>query len=84
MKISTLVKNNTATFSFYRNGNLFYDIVFNGNTYEFPIPIYEIKEETVTIFEDTKDGGFTDEVKALHLTRWIRKAIDNETFLKTD
>jgi len=61
--------NNRATFSFYRDGNFFYEVLVQGHTYCFPIPI-----------EDAKGTTLFAEFKAITLMRWIRKALENKTF----
>ena len=80
-KLKDIVKGNFCHFKFYRSGQLWYEVSWNdngiqpmpGTTYEyqhtlvFPIPI-----------DDTGSGTFEPMMKALHLMRWIRKAIANE------
>lgn len=61
--------NNKAKFSFYRDGNFFYEVLVQGQTYCFPIPI-----------EDAKGTTLFAEFKAITLMRWIRKALENKTF----
>jgi hypothetical protein len=61
--------NNKAIFSRYRDGNFFYLVLVQGQTYSFPIPI-----------EDAKGTTLFAEFKAITLMRWIRKAIDDKTF----
>lgn len=70
MELKDIVaKGNSARFSYYRDGNLFYTVEVGGKTYAFPVPI-----------EDTKGGTFLAEHKAVNLMRWIRKALDDRTF----
>jgi hypothetical protein len=57
MTILDRVKGKVATFSFYQDGNLWYEV----DGYEFPVPV-----------EDAKGGVFNQEEKAIHLMRWIR------------
>ena len=64
-----IVKNNKVTFSSYRKGNLYYKIIVNDLPYRFPVPT-----------EDTQDGTFLAEDKAILFTRYIRKALENSTF----
>ena len=60
--------NNKANFSHYRDGNFFYVVKVQDQTYSFPIPI-----------EDAKGTTLFAEFKAITLMRWIRKAIENKT-----
>jgi hypothetical protein len=59
VSISDLVKGQTATFQYYRSGNLYYKTT---DGFEFPIPI-----------SDTGEASFNQEHTALELMRWIRK-----------
>lgn len=59
--ISELVKNKTATFKCYRDSELWYEI----DDFTFPIPI-----------SDAGTGIFDNEMKAIHLMRWIRKHLE--------
>ena len=61
--------NNKAVFSHYRDGNFFYVVKVQNETYSFPIPV-----------EDAKGTTLFAEFKAITLMRWIRKAIENKTF----
>lgn len=69
--IKEIVKNNFATFSFYRTGNMFYTVTVNGITYQFPVSL-----------EDIGGATLTKEFKAITLMRYIRKALENGTFVK--
>ena len=75
MKVIDIVKDRTkmANFSYFCGGNLYYTVEFEGDNYQFPINT------------DPKEVGsapFDKEIKAITLMRYIRKAIDNEEFLK--
>lgn len=67
--LTKLVKNTTAIFVCYRDGDLWYRITVEGSTepaiFEFPVPV-----------ADTGTGIFTAEIKAITLMRWIRKQLD--------
>ncbi len=65
--IKELVKGNKVRFSFYRTGELWYEVV--GEDFEFPVPI-----------EDTGEATFLAEDKALLFMRYIRKHLE---YLKT-
>lgn len=73
MKMLEIVKGNKARFSFYRCGNLYYEVINEaGKAFcTFPVDV-----------SDTKDIGsatFCDMHKAITLMRYIRKAMDNGT-----
>jgi len=59
---------NMAYFKEYRDGNLWYRVVFDFKrtgdftTFDFPVPI-----------EDAKGAVFPSDIKAITLMRWIRK-----------
>ena len=74
-KISELVKDNIVTFQHYRAGFLYYSIAYNDKAsgmhdYIFPVPISDCGEAT-----------FNKQEKAIMLMRYIRKAIDEGTFV---
>lgn len=79
--IKDLIKNNVVQLNRYKSGNLFYTLYFfNKNafdhhsahqTYEFPVPINDVGE-----------AEMKDEDKAIYFMRYIRKAIDNKTFVQ--
>ena len=60
--VGNLVKDKTATFQYYRQGNLIY---MTEDGFEFPVPISDCGEST-----------FFDCHTALELMRWIRKQVD--------
>ncbi len=70
--LKTLVKNTTAEFVCYRDGDLWYRIVCleklpdeEALNFEFPVPV-----------RDTGTGIFPAQVKAITLMRWIRKHLE--------
>ena len=68
--LKTIVSDgNKAKFSHYRDGNFFYLVKVQDQTYSFPIPI-----------EDAKGTTLFAEFKAITLMRWIRKAIEDKSF----
>jgi len=81
MTIKDLVKDNTATFDSYRCGTFYYTIPYlNENTndisdtlrlYQFPIPVDDLGNATLNKTE-----------KAIHLMRYIRKAMEEKTLVK--
>jgi hypothetical protein len=68
--VKQIVKNNTARFSFYRSGNIFYTVEVSGETYQFPVSLEDI------------GATLTAEFKAITLMRYIRKALADETFVR--
>ncbi len=70
-----IIKGNTARFSFYREGKLYYEVIKDDKpTWIFPVNI-----------EDKGDigkGTFCAEHKAITLMRYIRKAIESEDILR--
>ena len=72
MDIKNIVKNNTARFSFYRAGYCYYDVIVDGFSYSFPVSVEDLGQATITA-----------EMKAITLMRYIRKALENQTFIKT-
>ena len=72
MKLIEIVKDNTVKFSHYRAGHLYYNVDVKGETFMFPVPI-----------SDVGDATFLNEDKASMLMRYIRKALEDKTFVKT-
>lgn len=73
LSLKEIVKNNTVHFSHYRAGYLYYTIVVNEQKYLFPVPI-----------EDIGDATFLNEDKAILMMRYIKKGIENQTFVKSN
>ena len=71
MDIKKVVKNNTARFSFYRAGYMYYEVAVDGQLYRFPVSLEDLG--TVTLLS---------EHKAITLMRYIRKALEDNTFVK--
>ncbi len=70
--LKNLVKNTTAEFVCYRDGDLWYRIVsseslakMDAPKFEFPVPV-----------TDAGTGIFPAQVKAITLMRWIRKHLE--------
>jgi hypothetical protein len=68
--IMQIVNNNTARFSFYRFGNIFYTVEVSGQKYQFPVSL-----------EDVGGATLTAEFKAITLMRYIRMALVDGTFV---
>lgn len=73
ISLKTIVKDNTVFFSHYRASHLYYTVVVENQKYIFPVPI-----------EDIGDATFLNQDKAMILMRYIRKAIENGSFVKTN
>lgn len=69
MTLKEIVKDNIVHFNSYRKGILYYKVTVNNKNYRFPVPI-----------EDTGDATFLDKDKAILFMRYIRKALNENTF----
>jgi hypothetical protein len=66
MNLTSLIKDNTVKFDFYRAGIMYYTIERDGKKHRFPVPI-----------SDIGDATFLSEDKAILFMRYIRKAIES-------
>jgi hypothetical protein len=71
VNIKEIVKGRMARFSFYRVGNAFYEVDVDGTRYKFPVSL-----------EDLGTATLLAEHKAITLMRYIRKALEDKTFVK--
>src|ERR1700724_1123373 len=71
INIKNIVKNNAARFSFYRAGYMYYEVAVDGQLYRFPVSL-----------EDLGTATLLAEHKAITLMRYIRKALEDRTFVK--
>lgn len=71
MNVLQIVKDNKAEFSHYRAGNAYYEVAVNGIIYSFPVAILDLQQATILRTH-----------KAVELMRYIRKALDDNTFVK--
>jgi|688.fasta_scaffold2510376_1 hypothetical protein len=79
LTIKQIVDKNYVRFVEYRKGILYYNVVVIGNglpedecgLYRFPVPI-----------EDCGDATFQNHDKAIYFMRYIRKAVEDGTFVK--
>ncbi len=71
MDIKKIVKGNMARFSFYRAGYAFYEVKVDGVKYKFPVSL-----------EDLGTATLLAEHKAITLMRYIRKALEDKTFVR--
>jgi hypothetical protein len=72
VNIKDIVKHNTAVFSFLRAGYAYYNVTVDGVVYEFPVSL-----------EDIGTASLFAEMKAITLMRYIRKALEDQTFVRT-
>ena len=74
--IKEIVKDNYVHFRRYRKGILYYGVIVEeepfGILYEFPVPI-----------DDCGDADFYGSDKAILFMRYIRKALEDGTFIKS-
>ena len=70
MKIKDIVKNNTAYFLYYRHQHIYYGVDTSDGKYMFPIPLEDVQDATINASE-----------KAITVMRYIRKALDDSTFV---
>ena len=70
MTIKQIVKDNKATFSFYRQNVAYYNVTVDGVVYVFPVPV-----------DDLGGATLNAEEKAITLMRYIRKALADGTFV---
>lgn len=71
MNITALIKDNWVEFKSYKAGFFYYTIDFEGKRYKFPVDR-----------EDVGEGEMKRCDKAITFMRWIRKAIDDGTFVE--
>jgi hypothetical protein len=71
VNIKNIIKNNTARFSFCRAGYMYYDVAVDGQLYRLPVSL-----------EDLGTATLLAEPKAITLMRYIRKALEDYTFVK--
>jgi len=73
MDIKQIVKNNVVRFSRYRQGHAYYcvDVPAVNATYSFPVPLDDVGDATLLSVD-----------KALVFMRYIRKAMDEGTFIR--
>lgn len=68
--ITEIVKGNTANFSYYRAGVMYYSILVEDLTYTFPVYL-----------DDIGDATLNNQEKAIMLMRYVRRAISDETIV---
>jgi hypothetical protein len=70
-KIKDIVKHNQTHFSFLRGENAYYTVVVNGTKYVYPVHL-----------PDLGGASIFAEMKAITMMRYIRKALEDRTFVK--
>ena len=70
LNIKEIVKGNQVYFSHYRESHLYYKVDVKGKVYMFTVPI-----------EDIGDATFEARDKAMLFMRYIKKALDDDTFV---
>lgn len=77
IKLIELIKDNKVYFDSYRQGFFYYNINkvtgWETDIYQFPVPLDDIGNATL-LKED----------KAITFMRWLRKSIEDGTFIKMD
>ncbi len=68
--ITEIVKGNTAVFSHYRAGVMYYAVNVGEATYTFPVYL-----------DDIADATLHTEEKAIMLMRYVRRAINEQTIV---
>jgi hypothetical protein len=79
MKITEFVKNdNKANFSHFRSGYLYYDVLRQTNNFTSDPEIYQFP----VCIQDLDGATVYEEMKAITLMRYIRKAMKDGTLIK--
>ena len=71
MSIKEIIKDNTVDFDFYKMNMFYYVIKVDGKTFQFTVDR-----------EDIGTAVMLKHDKAIFFMRWIRKAIDTNTFIE--
>lgn len=69
--IKEVVQGNKVHFDSFRQGLFYYNVSVDGFKFQFTVPIEDIGTATLLAID-----------KAITYMRWIRKAIDSNTFIK--
>ena len=76
---------NMAGFSHYIAGNLYYNVELSDGVYQFPISTVESANDGefgIQLSSDLGTTAFNAEIRGSELSRWIEKAVKDETFIK--
>lgn len=71
LNIKDIVKNNHTHFSFLRGENAYYTVVVKGTKFVYPVNL-----------KDLAGASIFAEMKAITMMRYIRKAIEDGTFVR--
>ena len=76
-----------AYFKHFNLGKLYYSVVINDETYEFPVStVKQVVDKnssvTLQLAEDVCGAKFGLEIQASFLNRWIERAIESGDFVK--
>lgn len=71
LNIKDIVKHNATHFSFLRGENAYYTVVVHGTKYVYPVHL-----------PDLAGASIFAEMKAITMMRYIRKALEDKTFVK--
>lgn len=66
-------RNKMDTFSYFCGGNLYYNVVFSGNKYQFYINATP---------KEVGNAIFNSEIRAVSLLRYMRMCVDSGEFIK--
>jgi hypothetical protein len=73
MNIKEIVKEQFVTFHKYRHQVIYYTVPYQGEQYMFPVPLDDVGDATLNGVE-----------KAITYMRYIRRAIDEGTFVRAN
>lgn len=71
INITDLIRDNTVEMERYRAQHIYYNIAYERKLFSFPVPL-----------EDVQDATLNHSEKAITMMRYIRKAINNGTFVE--
>lgn len=69
--IAEIIKDNKVCFSYYRAAVVYYNVWYKKIAYQFPVRL-----------DDVGDATLMNEDKAIMFMRYIRKAIENNEFVR--
>lgn len=69
--LKEIVKGTYSNLLLYRSGVIYYEVSFNEEMYQFPVPL-----------EDVGNASLNKVEKSMTLMRYIRKALKNNEFVK--
>lgn len=78
IKKELLRSKRNATFAYYAQGKLYYNIWLEDGEYQFPISILVRDAHGMKLSEEIGITHMHDEIRGSHLIRWIEKALNND------